>query len=712
MKATRAVLVSCTALLLSVLPVYAQVWEELGPAPIRDEGGGGAGPLDTGRAAAVAVSSTQPDHYYVGGASAGVWETIDGGQTWTELNAGLPILTIGALAVDPRNDNVVYAGSGESNNAYHSLYGLGLYKSTDRGRTWRVLAPDLFAGRAFSRIVVSPFDSNDVWATISRAGGSFTGNEGAKGHPGRDGAMGLFRSRDGGETWSHLRAPEGLPPRVTASDVDLHPLDDQRVFVTFGDPFGHRRNGIYRSNDGGRSFENISPVPGERFGRTQIAIAPSDPDRIYALVAKPLQKTSGQGFFPGGSHTWGVLRSDDGGDSWTRSNPGDFQRSGAYNSAITVDPDDPDTFYLGGVLMLRSTDGGRTYEDVTPLHVDLHGFAWDAAGRLLAADDGGLHRTVNRGDTWTALNDGLGMVQFYAGLSVHPTDPDFILGGTQDNGTNLRTGNGLDWTRIFGGDGGYTAVRPDDPDVLFLEYQGAGNLFRSNDGGLTFRQASGFPATGERTSFLPPFVLDPSDPERMLYATHRIFESTNGGRTWSPISRDLTKGEPAAIRALVISPSHPKVVYAATNDGRVLASLDGGAKWKVIRANVAGWPRVMRQLAVDPRRPNFLAVAVSEFDGDRVLVTANRGRTWSTAGDSLPNVPVNTVAIHRDGSRRFILAGTDSGVWLSDDDGASWIDYGTGFPRAPVTDLVVDLFHQRLVASTLGRGMWTAALPQ
>ena len=402
--------------LLFAFAVQGQVWEELGPAPIR-----GAG--DTGRAAAVAPSATQADHYYVGGASGGVWETIDGGQTWNDLNADLPTLTIGALAVDPADDNVVYAGSGEANNAYHCLYGLGLYKSVDRGRTWQVLAPELFAGRTFARLVVSPFDSDHVWAAVSRAGGSFPGQEGAKGHPERNGIMGVFLSNDRGVSWTHLGAAQGLAA-VAASDVDLDPIDSQRLFAVLGDPFGNAANGIYRSTDGGATFQNVSPVAGAQMGRTQLAIAPSDPNRLYALVSNPLSKSPGMGFFPGGATTCCILRSEDGGENWARINLSDFQGSGAYNSAITVDPGDPDTFFIGGIPLLRSTDAGATYQTVTPLHVDQHDLAWDASGRLLAADDGGLHRSADRGTIWTSLNNDLGMVQFYAGLSVHPTQPD------------------------------------------------------------------------------------------------------------------------------------------------------------------------------------------------------------------------------------------------------------------------------------------------
>ncbi|MCP4656343.1 MAG: hypothetical protein GY856_13100 [bacterium] len=704
------------------IPAAAQEWQSLGPSPIdrnnpylRTPDGG------TGRAAAIAASATRANRYYAGGASGGVWESVDGGENWTPLTDQLPALAIGAVALDPEDDRIIYAGSGEANNAYHSLYGFGLYKSTDRGKTWQVLARQTFAGRAFSRLAVSPFDRQVVWAALSRAGGTWEGNEGARQHPARAGAMGLFRSRDGGDSWQHLRAAQGLPA-IPAADVDLDPQDRQRIYASLADPFGAAGNGIYRSTDGGESFERLDlETPAESIGRIALAIAPSDPQRLYALVTNASSRESRGGFMPSGDTTLGVFRSDDGGDSWTFFNPGSFQsQQGVYNCAIAVHPTDRNIFFLGGVQMLRSTNGGETYVDVTPLHVDIHDITFDAAGRLLAASDGGIHRSDDLGDTWVNRNGGLGLIQFYPGLSLDPTDPWIIVGGTQDNGTHIRS-NGArfhyenepgEWFVVFGGDGGYTAIKPDQPEVIFVEYQGTGTLYRSDVGGLYFGRSSAGIDLDDRNCFMPPVTFDPADTNRLLYATHRIYESTNVGDSWTAISDDLTGGPPAAVRALVIAPSNSNVVYAATNDDRVLVSNDAGHTWDLSLEDVAAWPRVTRQLAVDPLRPSLAYVAVSRFNGERLLMTKDRGRNWSAIGEGLPNFPVNTVAVYRTEKRRFVLVGTDAGVYFSGNNGGEWRKYGKNLPRAPVMDLVVDAQHQRLVASTLGRGMWSVALPE
>ncbi len=687
-------------------PVKATGWRELGPAPI-------ASVRYTGRAAAIAPSPRRGPRYFAGSASGGVWLSTNAGRTWQERNAGLPTLAIGALAVDPVDDNVLYAGSGEANNAYHSLYGLGLYRSTNGGKSWQVLAADTFAGRAFSRLVVSPFDRRVIWAAVGRAGGTYEGVEGAREHPESDGATGIFRSRDSGRTWQHLRAGAGLGA-FTASDVDLDPRDERRVYASLADPFGRTRNGVYRSRDGGTSFEPIL-LSGPReptFGRISLAVAPSSSDRLYALVARPASRATPGGFAPGGSRSYAVYRSEDGGDSWTRfASPLTGSQYGHYYSTIVVHPEDPDTFFVGGLEVMRSRDGGATFSEVTPPHVDIHDMAFDRAGRLLVADDGGVDRSDDLGNSWKVLhNGGMGAVQFYPGLSIDPSRPWIVLAGTQDNGTTLRTSSG-EWFWVTGGDGGHTAIHPQQPNVYFAESQGSGQLYRSDDFGLSWVHSATGIDPSDRHCFLPPVVFDPEDPTRLLYATHRVYESTDTGRSWRAVSDDLTGGDPAAIQSLVIAPASSNVVYAATNDGRVLVSSNGGSVWDVVLEGVGGWPRVLRQLAVDPKRPSQVYVADMRFGGQGVLASLDRGRTWRSLGAGLPDVPVNTVAVHRRGTKRYLFAGTDQGVYLSRDFGKTWAEYGK-IPRAPVMDLVVDAANGRLVASTLGRGAWEIDLPE
>lgn len=676
--------------------VGANDWIELGPAPITNGG-------YTGRLSCVVASPTDPDKYYVGGADGGVWKTLDGGVSWIPLTDHLPICSIGALALDPLDDDIVYAGSGEANYANHSVYGLGIYKTTDGGDTWEILAADTFSGRTFAQIAVSPTDRNVLYAAVGYAGG-FPARVAAKGHPDGGAGVGVFKSTDAGQTWTPLTT--GIPS-LAATDLVVDPTDGDRVYAAIGHIFGDANNGLYRSVDGGATFTKLTSIlPTTNVGRVSLAVARSNPNRLYAIF---VNRSDANG---GGASTRGVFRSDNGGETWVDVSPGNFQATyGWYLSTVTIRPTDPDTFFLGGLEMLRGTAAGQSYANRTPPHVDLHGFAWDASGRLLAADDGGLHRTSDLGNSWQSLNVGLGVIQFYAGMSVHPTHRDFLLAGFQDNGTCIRTGD-LEWVNRVGGDGGYTSLSPFDPNIMLAEYQGTGNLFRSTNGGASFSFSGSGINTGDRNCFLPPHAFDPQTSGRMLYATHRIYQSVNNGGSWSAISGDITGGSPAAVRALAIAPSDAQTVYAATNDGRVLVSRDGGRNFTLKLTDRPGWQRVTREIAVDPLEDGTAVLATAWFGVDQVQATFDHGDTWVTLDGDLPDVPVNCVAVHHDGTDRFIFAGTDAGVYVTADDGGTWTLFGLRMPHSPVMDLVVDVVQGRLVASTQGRGAWHMPLPK
>ncbi|UCF33574.1 MAG: family 16 glycosylhydrolase [Phycisphaerales bacterium] len=671
-------------------------WTSIGPEPVT------SGPF-TGRVSALVTSPTNPNRFYAGGASGGVWRTLDGGFTWQPLTDHLPACAIGALAMDPFDEDTIYAGTGEANFANHCLYGLGIYKTTDGGETWRILAGETFGGRTFSRLVVSYVDSQVLYASIMQAGG-FPARNAAKGHPGENGPLGVFRSTDGGETWEHLL--NGLPP-VAASDVWMHPTDPNILFAAIGDIFGHPDNGIYRSMDGGDSWTKLTEgLPTVPVGRITLAIAPSLPDLMYAIITEPSDESGG------GAELLFVYRSQNGGDFWQARNTGNFQATyGWYLSVAIVHPTNPNIAFVGGVTMLRTTDGGGIWQDVTPPHVDMHAFAYDAVGALICGNDGGIHYTTNHGDTWFARNDTINVIQFYPGISLHPTNPIFVLGGTQDNGTNRRD-SALAWSHRLGGDGGHTALHPETPNTMFAELQGTGNLYRSTNGGNSFSLSSNGIYGLDRNCFLPPIVYDPTNKDRLLYGTHRIYESLNRGQSWTAISGDLTGGAPAAIRSIAIAPSNPQTVYAATNDHRILVSMDGGQTWEVKLTDATGWPRTTREIAIDPLDDSIVYLGGARFGVDQIRKTTDWGDTWVTLDGDLPDVPVNAVAVDRTDAGRTILLGTDTGVFFSFNEGQSWDKVGTNLPNVPANDIRIDPNFDRVVIATLGRGAWEIDLPR
>ncbi|MCA9277741.1 MAG: hypothetical protein H6815_03035 [Phycisphaeraceae bacterium] len=668
---------------------HAQQWESLGPAPISWFGG------SSGRISAVAPSTTNADRIYVAGADGGVWRTTDGGATWQPLTDHMPTTATGALAVDPTNDMIVYAGTGEANYANHSRYGLGVFKTIDGGDTWSHHAETTFAGRCFSKIAIDPNNTDVLYASITRAGG-FPALAAAKEHPGKDGPVGVFKSIDAGVTWTRLT--NGLPDLI-ATDIAIS-TDSTTVFAGIGDIFGDSGNGVYRSIDAGASWQKMtSGLPASVVGRVSVATAPSNSDVVYALFAQPSNSTGGGAFNLGG------YKSINGGDTWTTY--GDVSQSsyGWYLSCIGVNPADENMAFYGGLDMERVTQSGSA--TITPPHVDCHAVAFDANGHLLAGDDGGLHRSLNFGNDWESVNDGLGVVQFYAGVSIHPLDANVVIGGTQDNGTNARYDGSQSWTTVNGGDGGWTRIDQQQPNIWFAEAQGTGNLSRSTNSGQSFGSAGG--GLSGRNCFLPPYVIDPSSLNTVYYATHRIHKRTFGSTGWQVISGDLTKGA-GAIRALAISPSNPDVLYMATNDGNVGVSTNAGVDWTVVISDNPGWPRVTREISTHPTEPGTAYLAGAVFGQAHVRRTTNYGQSWETLDGNLPDVPVNVVDIDPRTSPPTLYAGADDGIYRSTDDGVTWVRFGQNLPHVPVIDVIMDIARERIVIGTQGRGAWVMDL--
>lgn len=670
----------------------AQKALEWGPSPIGGDG-------STGRVSALACLPTNPDILYAGTADGGVWKTTDGGASWWALTDSMPTTATGAIALDPTRPETVYVGTGEANFANHSRYGLGLLKSLDGGRSWTLLAQSVFAGRCFSKLAVDPANPQTVFAAITPAGG-FPEKVAARGHPMANGPLGVFRSSDGGASWSHVAG--GLPAEA-ATDFALDPSNSSVAFAAIGRIFGSSANGIYRSMDGGSTWSKLGGgLPTANVGRISLAIAPSQPSRIYALVTRAATAAGG------GATTLGAYRSDDRGSTWTALPVGSIQSTyGWYLSVVSVHPSNPDTVFMGGLTLVRSTNAGASWSNVTPPHVDLHALAWDAAGRLLAGDDGGVHRSANLGSSWTAINQGLGAIQFYAGVSAHPTNSRMMLGGAQDNGSSRRNASGS-WTAVLGGDGGWTQIDASNPQRMFAEFQGTGNLYLSSNGGASFSLSRTGISTGDRNCFLPPYEIDPTNPNRMLYGTHRLYESLNGGTNWTPVSADVTTGT-GAIRSLAIARSNPDVVYVATNDGNVAVSFDRGRTFVQRASSMPGWPRVTRELCVHPNDANTVFLAVSAFGVDQIRRSTDAGATWQTLDGDLPDVPVNVIAVDPRTTPHTLYAGTDQGLFRSWDDGTTWHRIPR-FPNVPVIDLRMEPTRSRLMVATQGRGAWVVLI--
>jgi hypothetical protein len=519
-----------------------------------------------------------------------------------------------------------------------------------------------------------------------------------KGHPGSAGPGGVFRSSDGGVSWTQVAG--GLPA-VDASDVAMAPDNPNTLYAAIGAALGDPGNGVYKSTDGGDTWTKLGGGFPANTARTVLAVAPSNAQRIYASIAGPGNDTSSTA-----SATIGLYKSDDAGATWANTSAGTYLgNQGNYDNCLVVDRTNPDIVFTGGVNMTTTSNGGTSWTSASAVHSDHQFLAQASNGDILVGTDGGVNRRAAGSTTWTRVTAGYGVTQLYSGISIHPTNRAFLLGGFQDNGSHLSTAKGM-WKSVQGGDGGYTAMHPAAPDVLFCTVYDAGSLYRSLNGGATaFSKASTGITTTDRTAFYQVTVFHPTDPMTVFTATHRVYKSTNQGSNWTAISGDLSGGDPYAIRALAISPTNPQILWAATNDHKVLVSSDGGVTFTQ-KTDAQGWRRVTRELSVPPWDDQTAFVAVPRFGMDQVKMTKDLGATWKAIDGDLPDIPVNTVDTAWVQSRKAIFIGTDRGAYFSCNEGQHWELMGTTLPNVVVNDIRYDPNFKRVVASSMGRGVW------
>ncbi|HXV62485.1 MAG TPA: hypothetical protein VEK15_17425 [Vicinamibacteria bacterium] len=715
----------------SVSALSLDTWEELGPGNVG------------GRTRSILIDPSAPNIMYAAGVSGGIWKTVDGGANWAPLDDFLPNLAVSTMAMDPDDANVLYAGTGEGFFNIDAVRGAGVFKSVNGGASWSQLAatstnPDFYY---VNDLIVSPNDSARVYAATG---------------------TGVFRSSNGGTSWTQV-----LSATVAGGCLDLAQRTDTPTDVVFASCGTLETATVYRNDDAGGTGVWTSKLSEPEMGRTSLAIAPSNQDVVYALSAS-LDST---GFFTHGLHA--VFRSADGGNSWTTqvsnqdlfvdainlmllTNPAvafgcfgpiAFYHQGWYDNVIAVDPTDPDVVWAGGIDLFRSEDGGVNWglashwwaDPSLPqyAHADHHAIVFHPAydgttnTTLFVGNDGGVFRTDNAtagtvvtsddgcdptlgAVAWTALNNHYGVTQFYHG-TPYP-DGSTFFGGTQDNGT-VRGSDAAgpnDWGTIWGGDGGYVAVDPDDTNVLYIENTGL-SLHKSIDGGSTFQPATnGIVDTG---LFIAPFTMDPSDSERLWTGGVVMWRTTDAAESWTDASTFVELGNPlfcqGLVSAIAVSPADPNRVLAGTDCGHIhrtdVGLSSGGTTdwpWTLPRD---GW---VSSLAFHPSNPDIAFATYSTFGGTHVWTTINGGANWSGLDGSgmtgLPDIPVHSIVVdplvEPVGTRLYV--GTDLGVFASTDGGATWAVENTGFANVVTETLALDASLGHLFAFTHGRGVW------
>jgi len=696
MQEMRAQMTRSFAASLGAAPLTGS-WRSIGPNGLWDAGGGffgTSGGLDIGRISAIVPPVTPGGPMYVATATGGVWRSKNNGLSWTPLTDNECGLQTGAVAVDPVNPLLVYAGTGEANAG--SL-GCGVLRSTNGGTSWTTSSTSgiqVSGGGVinFYTIVVDPSTAGSP-SSILLGGLNFN-------TPG-----GIARSTNGGATWSLVTSAQ--VGGVTS--IVAHPTQAGTYYAGARFAPAASGRGVYRSTDIGATWSQLPALPvqdANAIGRVEVAVSKAQPNSVWALVGNRTNQ-----------RLLGLFRWDASTNQWTQlaaagvvsSNTfrGDFGAQSSYDLALAVDPRDAQRIFLAGVRAYRSSDGGATFQPMAmDVHSDWHAIVFDRVNPdiIWAGTDGGVFLSTDGGASWVSRSVGLTITQFYPGVAIHPVTGR-IIGGAQDNGTAFYSGS-VFWDGYAGtGDGGYNAINYNNPAIQwytsYWNCQGSGTgacIFRRN-GVLTSSRISGIVAA-DRAQFIPPLIMDPITPTKLYFGTHRLYRTTDES-SWSPISSDLTGGS-GTITTISVSPADTNTIYVGTSDGRVQVTRDGGTTFTL----ATGLPnRFVTRVAAHPTDPLRAVITVSGFGVPHVWETTDALATpvRSIAGN-LPDAPTNVGMYIADQS--VIVVGTDVGVYQTSNGGTTWTLGPAGLPNVIVQDLVYQPAANLLVAATYGRGMF------
>lgn len=742
--------------MLQASPYAALAWQYLGPTNI------------SGRATDIAVADRGSSRrIYAGYATSGVWQTDDNGTTWQPIFDNYPSSSIGDLAVAPSNPDVLWVGTGEANIFRASMPGVGVYKSSDRGRTFVHMG--LTDTQTIGRIVVHPTNADTVY--VAASGHEWTDNEN----------RGVFKTTDGGRTWRNVFYRSA---RTGAADLVMDPADPNTLYVSmwqrvrrkWSDPRaepGYSEGGVWKTTDGGSNWVEVNTgLPAPQFrGRIGIDVSRSNPDVLYAFVdsyepgrparegerdayQRPIQEAR--------IKAAEIYRTDDKGATWRKvseSNDVMSGHSGTYGwvfGQIRVDPKDDKTIYTLGLGLNVSRDGGKTFTAIRGMHGDHHGLWIDPAtpSTLYNANDGGFYMSADAGATWTFAVSAGGS-QFY-NVALDNSTPAWAYGSIQDVGSrrgkvDLSAGRdripAVEWSNAPGGEGSHQAIDPENPNIVYShgfygnftrddqsvpapqrgrgagagEAQAGGAGQRGGNGGP--RRSTPIRPTGEdlRAQWMAPILISPHKASTIYAGFQYVFRSLDRGATWEKISPDLSDNDPAkmlrrssseipyqTVVALAESPKKEGLLYAGTDDGRLHATMDGGKQWSELTAGLRERKWISRVVASEHSDGTVYVTQRGREDDDfapYVFKSIDYGKTLTSIVNNIPAGPVNV--IREDPTDPNILyVGTDFGAFVSVDGGRRWQVLGGNLPSVQVSDLQYQPRDHVVVISTYGRGMW------
>ncbi|MFT4673204.1 MAG: photosystem II stability/assembly factor-like uncharacterized protein [Saprospiraceae bacterium] len=666
--------------------VMTEVWEFVGP-------------LNTGgRVTDIEIPVNDANTYYVGAASGGIFKTIDGGTTFNPIFDDQEMLSIGDMELSKNNPNTIWVGTGEVNAGGGSLAydGDGVYRSTDAGMNWE--SRGLPNVGSIGKVLIDPTTDDTVF--VAAMGPLF------KNDPNR----GVYKTTDGGASWNQVLFISDVTGII---DMAMHPSDGNIIYAAAWQRersptnriYGGEESGLYRSLDGGSTWSEMTnglPVLGSEKGRISIAISQSNPTVLYTRYADAT------------GNIQGVYRSEDGGDSWENRNSSQLTNVGFHwwFRGIYIDPTNENIIYNVDFQVQKSTNGGASWSSsFGNVHVDQHAMAFSPTNpdTILLGNDGGLYQSENGGNSSLKFST-LPITQLYR-LHVDAQDNNKIYAGAQDNNTiRTTTGETDNWSAIFGGDGFQPLVDPSNTNVIYALSQ-RGNLGKSINNGASFSVATNGIANGDRKNWDTPIVLDPSDSQTLYYGANRLYKSTNAAGSWTAISPDLTDGPYTGnltfgtIISISVSTLDSNVIYVGTDDGNVWTTANAGVNWNNI--SVALPNRWVTSVLADPENVDAVYVTYSGYRfGDNeghVYKSENSGLSWEDISVGIPDIPINDIVKDSYGN---LFVATDVGVVASANDGDTWNVLAPNLPSVPVTDMHIHEASEYLYVATYGRSSY------
>ncbi len=672
--------------LLQQRSVVGNSWEFVGPLNIG------------GRITDIEIPSNEADTYYVGAASGGIFKTTDAGSSWTPIFDEQEMLSIGDIEISKVDNDVVWVGTGEVNAGGGSLAydGDGIYKSEDGGLSWQAKGlPDI---GSVGKILIDPGDENTIF--VGAMGPLFR----------NDSNRGVYRSTDGGSSWEQKLF---VSDSTGIIDMAIHPSNGNIVYAVAWErirrpdnrQYGGETSGIYRSVDGGETWSELTnglPSAASQKGRISIDVSQSNPDVLYARY------TTDTGSIQG------VYKTTDGGDSWIAVNSSQLTNIGFHwwFRGIYVDPSDENILYNVDFVVEKSTDGGQNWFSAFPnVHVDQHALAFNnsVAGQVLLGNDGGFYKSDNDGASWVK-DETLPITQIYR-MHVDFQNENKVYAGTQDNSTmRTVTGSTNNWDIINGGDGFQPLVDPTNTNIIYALSQ-RGNLVKSTNNGASFFNAMSGISSADRKNWDTPITFDPANSQILYYGANRLYKTTNAAGNWTAISPDLSNGPYAGnltfgtIISIDVSPLDSNIIYVGTDDGNVWVTQNGGINWTLVSANLPN--RWVTKVLASRTELNTVYVTFSGYrygaDEGHIYKSTTSGAGWVSISSNLPDIPINDVVEDLNGN---LYVGTDVGVFASGTNGAFWEVVGDNLPSVPVTDMHIYYPSEYLYVGTYGRSAY------